>query len=688
MPIATDPNTNQTLFLDTSGQWVPAQTADNPQTGEKLAFDGTQWVAVKAPESEPSLLEEIDRNFTGFTQEVLNTATFGLSDKVANAGQALSEFLVGESDAPSTREIREQFRKENPKTAIAASIIGGFVNPVGQKVGGFIAKSQGLPQAIRRGAGGGAGLGGAQALGESQGPLEERAVQTGTGAALGGTLGGVIPGVVAGVKGLGNGIINLLSRFSDNRQGTLALRKTAEALERDGFTLDQALKRIDELGPEAALVDVGMNTRALAFTAAGVPGKGKVRIRQMLLDRQEGVRDPKTGVLKGGQIARIEDHVNKIVPENFFNQRQQLENINNSAALYKNAFAENQFVESPGINRMLKTPAGKQAMRNARITLNNLQTNLSKVDPELTAQAKEAGIVTGKGVGRGFKLQFLDQVKQELFDLETLAKTPFGKPTARSNSITQLRRNLTKELDNVDVTAQAGPASLKAEGGDYAKARLLAGDKLANQEALEQGAQFMSKAKFGSPEELRIALNEMTPEMRHLFRVGAAQALKAKVGDTVSRADATKKLLDIPALENKIQIAFGDKQLFSQYTKFLEQEKELFRAVTDVLSNSKTAERLLAAEDSLIDPALALEGATQFGRGQFVQGTLNLARGAVRRITTPPSQSEALGNILTGRSVQGLENIRPQLTPLSSTLQPRTLEETLIRALAPQTGGQ
>jgi len=318
-------------------------------------------------------------------------------------------------------------------------------------------------------------------------------------------------------------------------------------------------------------------------------------------------------------------------------------------------------------------PAGKQAFRNAGTTLRNLQTNLSKTDPELTQLAKEAGLPsTGRGVGKGLKLRFLDQVKKELFDLETLAKTPFGKPTEKSRAITILRRNMVKELDEID--------SIK--GGDYARARGLAGDKIANQEALERGADFMSKAKFGSPTELRISLQEMTPEQRHLFRVGAAQSLKAKIGDTVSRADATKKLLDIPALEDRIRFAFGDQKLFAQYTKFLENEKDLFRAVTDVLGNSKTAERGAAIAEAGIDPADLLEGARQLTTGNVIQGAVNIAKGVVRRIAVPPAQSEALAETLTGRSIAGLENIGA-VTPITQQFAPKTIEETLIRALTP-----
>ena len=72
-----------------------------------------------------------------------------------------------------------------------------------------------------------------------------------------------------------NSWLGFLGRFSDKRQGTVALRKVAEALERDGFTPEQALQRINDLGPEAALIDAGANSRALGFAAQGVPGKGK-----------------------------------------------------------------------------------------------------------------------------------------------------------------------------------------------------------------------------------------------------------------------------------------------------------------------------------------------------------------------------------------------------------------------------
>jgi hypothetical protein len=52
MPIATNA-AGDALYLDDNGAWQPAQTAQNPQTGAKLAFDGQSWAPL-APGSDPN----------------------------------------------------------------------------------------------------------------------------------------------------------------------------------------------------------------------------------------------------------------------------------------------------------------------------------------------------------------------------------------------------------------------------------------------------------------------------------------------------------------------------------------------------------------------------------------------------------------------------------------------------------
>ena len=43
MPIAFNPSTGEAVRLDDSGQWVPTQTAKNPQTGAMLGWSGNGW---------------------------------------------------------------------------------------------------------------------------------------------------------------------------------------------------------------------------------------------------------------------------------------------------------------------------------------------------------------------------------------------------------------------------------------------------------------------------------------------------------------------------------------------------------------------------------------------------------------------------------------------------------------------
>jgi hypothetical protein len=51
MPIAVNPETGETLFLSPEGKWEKAPTAQNPKTGESVAFDGKEWTALGGPKN-------------------------------------------------------------------------------------------------------------------------------------------------------------------------------------------------------------------------------------------------------------------------------------------------------------------------------------------------------------------------------------------------------------------------------------------------------------------------------------------------------------------------------------------------------------------------------------------------------------------------------------------------------------
>lgn len=209
---------------------------------------------------------------------------------------------------------------------------------------------------------------------------------------------------------------------------------------------------------------------------------------------------------------------------------------------YEAAYAANQSMASPLINRILRTPSGKAALREAVDIINDDMALVGKIDPELTAALREA-VRLGRaeavpgGVAGGLKLRTLDYVKRGLWRLEESAKGA-GPATDKSRAIGKLRRKLTAELDRLDETRRAGPRSFKAEGGDYAKARGYYQDGVEAKDAiLHGGVDLLRQEKSDTVRLVNKIFNEgnVTPEevgrMRAKFyNGGQGDAWEAGVG--------------------------------------------------------------------------------------------------------------------------------------------------------------
>ena len=209
---------------------------------------------------------------------------------------------------------------------------------------------------------------------------------------------------------------------------------------------------------------------------------------------------------------------------------------------YEAAYAANQSMASPTINRILRTPSGKAALREAVDIINDDMALVGKIDPELTAALREA-VRLGRaeavpgGVAGGLKLRTLDYVKRGLWRLEESAKGA-GPATDKSRAIGKLRRKLTKELDRLDETRRAGPRSFKLEGGDYAKARGYYQDGIEAKDAiLHGGVDLLRREKSDTVRLVNKIFNEgnITPEevgrMRAKFYAGGqGDAWEAGVG--------------------------------------------------------------------------------------------------------------------------------------------------------------
>ena len=608
--------------------------------------EATQQREVREP---PSMLR-------GVTDAVTRGFTGGLSDQARAVGGAvgtqLGDLVKGQDD-PSFKQSYNQeitnirddeaaFARKNPYVGGTAEVAASMANPVLRAAGQYIGKGKGLFSQTGRAATTSAASGGI--YGASTARESEQGMGAILGTASGLVLGGGSVPLIAGAVKLGQGFINqIVSRLPRATQG-VAARQIVQALERDGFTPDQAVSRLKELGPDSALLDLGPNIRTLAAAAQQTPGKGKTAITKFLTDRQEGTRGPYK-VKEGGQINRIDDEINRIVPERFGQTKQGIEDARRALGSEYNAARD-------GNDLVDVAPMLKDLTDEIDISKGGIKKYLQTVKDLLTDKEGRPEITIGT----------LHQVKMALDDLMS------GEARMSMGAVSKSRvKHYEKQL--VDAIEGSGPS-----GAAYNRGRLGTSSEWRKNDAIDSGVKFMRGSEFRDPEALKTALKEMAPDELHAFRVGAAQALKETIGGkTTVRQDVVKKLMDMPDMEKRIYSAFGDPKLFQRYITFLEGEGQMFKAYAK-MGGSQTATNLQGIADAAIDPSRIAQGISQFTSGNptdMVRGTMNILGGGKDRALMPAKMSDALGKTLTGKSVD----------PLRETARSYSGNQKMLRAL-------
>lgn len=529
------------------------------------------------------------------------------------------------------------------------------------------------------GGGGGTLYGGAVAEGDIQNRLGN-ALETG---AWGTAIGLVFPPVAKVVGSGGRLALDRLQAWfgGENTRIGIAARQTAERILKSNpdMSAEEALQRTREelvrLGDAGRLGDVSDELQGLTGAVARAGGRPAQTIKDRIRTRQEGTRNPETMELEGGQVGRTEEMLDTLSPENPRLLGKELAGQDaTTRQFYGEAFAANQQMDSPVIRRLVKTPEGKRALKAATEAMGNETKLASKPDPELTAIYNElldlgkiSGKRTGVGVGRGFKLETLDLLKRELDSIARAGKSPSAsdKAAARGRRAGVLAKRLRNELDRLDETARAGPKSTKLEGGEYAKARARAQQRIEARKALQSGEHFLLKSKYRNQDELKAVMDEMSPEERHAFRVNAAQTLKDMAAGTKATHDVTKKLKGDRSLEGKIKLAFGDPETFRRYMRFMDAEEQMFKTYSEVFRGSQTAERLAEDARMRVGPsgeevvsmgASALRGDKVGLVAQVLRALVRTIRGVGTRVQMPENVRRELAEFLTGPDgIQKLE---------------------------------
>lgn len=599
-----------------------------------------------------SLFKKGSDYLRGLENSVVGGMTGNFNDEIAAGGGAVGGAIGnlikgnpadigGEYNASLAehRKFNKNFQEDHPVSAFTGEMGGAAVSPLTRALmGKGVPANASMTARVGSSALGGARTGAIYGAGGDEGDLVDRAGAAGKGALLGAALGGAAPAVVDATGNTARMVLDQTVGRLPFKQPDLAARKLAEALQRDGIDpnyYNAAEAKLNQIGPDAALMDVGPNSRGLARAAYTTPGEGKTQIGDFLTARQEGTRDA-GNVLQGGQAGRVAGQIEALVPGNA------------QAAQNATIAARGRLGTNYEAAKASTTPVDTQPL-------------IAGIDKQL--ENAKGGIQTGLAKARSYLLKAdgtpdtsiagLHEAKMAIDDLISgTGDSSIGR-TAQS-------RLKAVQSDLVDAIEKAAP--------DYRTGRLGTAAEWQKSDALEAGGKLFSKSEFTNPDEMKSALAKMGREELDHFRIGAVQALKDKIGDMVTRADVTKKLMDVPALEAKVKLAFGDDALFKKYIDGLKGEKAMFESYSDITKGSRTTPLAAEMADAKVDPSRLVEGARQIFMPTHlldpVRGAVNVLGGAKDRLMMPPGQSRELAKLLTGQNTDAL-NRQMQNVPVN-----------------------
>jgi hypothetical protein len=560
--------------------------------------------------------------------------TFGFGDEIEGAlgavaglplrliPDALAKHLSPEDQAARQRSPAEnyvaardqaraslrEYEGQHPVLNMTAQAAGGFAVPVpGSSLAGKVLPSvhnplarAGINAAVAGAVTGGiGGAGGAATVAEAL-PAAAR------GAVIGGVAG---PVVAAGAGGIGAGLNNVRTRFSDNAAEELARRRVAEALARDDRTTQQVAARLPKLGDRAVIADAaGENTRQLLDTVATQPGRTGNRVEQLIHDRQAGragtlIKSAEQGL--GADGKRLASSLDEWMAQRAADAKPLYDQvraipITPDAELTQIVQAADQLGAS-GMARKIATA------ERAPFTLSAKSSAWSMAD--------------------------LDRLKQGLDAQISKSLSPTGQSTPMTRALTDLKTALTAKLD--DMT-----------GGAYAQARAAYAGPSALMDAAKTGRGVLTL----DPAEIQRATAGMGSSEVEAFRLGAFEALRSKLG-TESGQTQLLKMWKEPATRERLQTLFGDERSFREFASAAAAEARL-KGLERTGRGSQTARREAAADDLNAATARDTAGALADAKTGNVLGLLDRVRTIYGRVATPEPVRDRIGQILMTPSAQ------------------------------------
>ncbi len=590
----------------------PSQQPDAQNIPRQTDF-GPRPALVVTPHMRPGLFDDIVGSKSSpppsvetpgiigtLGRSIANAATFGLADRGAALGETLTGIGgdFGEYSKNLSREqaLTEAANKEHPIAAIAGTLGGAMLNPIGPETAAptFIGRvGQGVATGAAQGAAYGAGS--SKDLTDLPDVAKNTAEGALTGAAVGGAAVPVVEGAIPVAKFVANatGIPQTVAAAT-NPQGA-ATKLIGEALDKDQANRAKIIARRNALGENPAQSEIsrlgltpqefgtaannglpvnvsdlgGEATRRLARTSANISPEASDILRSETASRFEG------------QQPRIADTLTSLGGGN---SSQTLEQLKDRAAKanrprYEKAYADGaNGVWSDELARLSESPAVQSAIKDATTTGRNFDVAHGfKPVKNPFSEAPDGSMRLSRdqnGDARVPSLQFWDHVKRNLDDkIDKAIRAGEGNEAA---TLTALKRNIVSELD------KSVPS--------YAEARGMAAKEFGAQDALEAGENFVT-AK-GQNHEYTKSIESFSPPERELFAHGFMSKMESLLNEKGANRNAViDSAFNSPAAKKRIVMAVGPERA-AKLEAHLHVEAVMDQLRNAVTGNSTTAQQL------------------------------------------------------------------------------------------------
>ena len=479
------------------------------ERGPLIPFRATQFLPEMGIERSREILGEEHKNLALAIDHGMDMALFA-----APTGGMISLFAGGLSKIPSMRKFAEPFKHLSIKDEVVFAATGGFA-------GGYFGD------------------------GETPSFVAEIAVPL-----------GITTGIPTAKE--------VASKFIKQLRGSdvsneVAMRLLNQALDDSGLTLEEAVKRYEQLGDEAMLVDTDDAFRRLARLARGEGLDESGTVRRLRLRTEGDLENPLTTGRLGRLNQDVGEYLGTLDGDSYILQakaakKEEIDRLYDQARTSNSGALPQELVDILAEDSSAMRRANDQAFEN-----------------QLNA--------TGSN---DFEHQFdyINAVKQALDDQIAAITSGIDPTSTQANqvrSLLALKNRLTAAADN------AFPGYLDARNAFAGVAEL--------QNKVEMGRNIYGRGM--DADTLELAKQSWSKSELEAFKVGARDAIIDLMANSPSSGAMQNRIMRTPEIAQRLKVVLGDD--YDSFIKAIEREGEFAKTHRTIQGNSQTFEKFADA---------------------------------------------------------------------------------------------